>query len=208
MRSVLMFAMIALPIFINAQIKATTEGGKEVLLFENGTWEYVTQETVRAIETKAVEIDVNLTKESELGDLYYAESKKLAKFFGPVKGKIKGRAKCMIAEGKPKVFFQWEFSLLDSYRYFGQMKSGRVVVLKTKNNTPIELVLNEDIDTEYMEKYNFSIMRGACTLNDEQFKLLMNSPVSEVEVHWKKGAETYKIDDGYFFSKAFQELLK
>ena len=197
-----------MPMLAIAQIEATTKDGKTVLLFENGTWEFVTQENIQVSEIVKVEIAEGLTKESPLSEIYFAESKRLVKYFGPIKGKIKGRAKCMITDGKAKVFFQWELALLDSYRYFGQMKKGKKVTLKTKNNTPIELILTEDIDIEFMDKYKFSILKGACTLTDEEFKLLMNSAVSEIEVDWKKEPETYKVNDSYYFSKTFQELLK
>ena len=208
MKKLILWAFLVIPVLASAQIKATTENGKAVVLFEDGTWDYVSEETVQGMTAEAVEIDRSLTKESELTELYNAESKRLVKFFGPIKGKIRGRAKCMILEGKPKVFFQWEFGLLDSYRYFGQMKPGKILTIKTKSNASIELVLNEDIEMEYMEKYNYSIMKGACMLNDEQFKMLMNNPVAEIEVHWKKTSESYTMNDAYFFSKSFAELLE
>ncbi|MGQ1785137.1 MULTISPECIES: hypothetical protein [unclassified Saccharicrinis] len=208
MRNILIFVLVALPMLATAQIEATTKAGKAVLLFENGTWEYAGQETPQTIEFMAVEIEEGLTKESPLSELYYSESKRLVKYFGPVKGKIKGRAKCLFVEGQPKIYFQWELGLLDSYRYFGHMKAGKKVTLITKNNTSIDLILNEDIDMEFVKKYKFSILKGACKLTDEQFKLILNSPISEMKVEWKKEPETYKVNDGYYFSKTFQELLK
>lgn len=208
MKILVLMAMLILPMIAVAQIEATTNNGKAVLLFDNGTWEYVSDNNTKKTETVDVEIKDGLTKESPLEELYYVESKRLVKYFGPIKGKIKGRTKCMIVDGQPKVFFQWEVGLLDSYRYFGQMKAGKRVTLKTKSNTLIELVLTEDMDLEFMEKYNFSIFKGACKLNDEQFKLLMNSAITEVEVEWKKESETYQVNDAYYFSKTFGELLK
>ncbi|GAF03919.1 hypothetical protein [Saccharicrinis fermentans] len=200
--------LLALPMLAAAQIKATTEEGKSVLLFENGTWEYFTQETPQITETTSLKITDGLNKESDLDELYYAESKRLVKYFGPTKGKIKGRAKCMFVEGQAKIYFQWELGLLDSYRYFGHMKAGKKISLITKNNTSIDLILTEDIDMEFMEKYNFSILKGACMLNDDQFKRIMHSPISEMTVEWKKEVETYKLNDAYFFSRTFTELLK
>ncbi len=208
MKILIFMGLLVLPMIVTAQIEATTKEGKMVLLYENGNWEYVTKANVQNVEVANVEIKEGLTKESPLEDLYYAESKRLAKYFGPIKGKIKGRAKCMIADGQPKVFFQWEIGLLDSYRYFGQMKVGKKVTLITKNNTAIDLVLNEDMDIEFMEIYNFSIFKGACKLSNEQFKMLMNSPISEIEVEWKKESETYPVNDAYYFSRTFGELLK
>ncbi len=200
--------MLVLPMIGNAQIEATTKDGKTVLLFENGTWEYTSENLEVNTQVDIAKIKEGLTAESPLEELYYAESKRLVKYFGPIKGTIKGRAKCMIVDGQPKVFFQWEVRLLDSYRYFGQMKAGKTVTLKTKKNTPIELVLTEDIDLEFVEKYNFSIFKGACKLNDEQFKILMNSAITEIEVEWKKESETYPVNDAYYFSNTFAELLK
>lgn len=208
MKILISITMLVLPMIVVAQIEATTSDGKTVLLFDNGTWGYVTENKVHDAELVQVEIEEGLTKESSLEELYYTESKRLVKYFGPIKGKIKGRAKCMIENGQPKVFFQWEIGLLDSYRYFGQMKAGKKVTMKTKSNKSIELFLTEDIDTELMEKYNFSIFKGACVLSDEQFNILMNSAISEVEVDWKKESETYPVNDAYYFSKTFVELLK
>ena len=208
MKILVLVTMWILPMLAAAQIEATTKDGKTVLLFGNGTWEYVTENNVQKAEVVAVEIEEGLTKESPLEELYYAESKRLVKYFGPINGKIKGRAKCLIVNGQPKVFFQWEVRLLDSYRYFGQMKAGKKVNLKTKNNTSIELVLTEDMDLEFVEKYNFSIFKGACKLSEEQFTKLMNSPITEMEVDWKKEPEAYTLNDAYYFSKTFGELLK
>lgn len=208
MKILISMAILVLPMIVAAQIEATTKDGRTVLLFENGSWEYITENNVKTIEAVDVEIEEGLTAESSLEEIYYAESKRLVKYFGPLKGKIKGRAKCMVEDGQPKVFFQWEVRLLDSYRYFGQMKAGKKVTLKTKNNTPIELVLTEDIDLEFMEKYNFSIFKGACKLSEEQFKILINSAITEIEVEWKKESETYPVNDAYYFSRTFAELLK
>lgn len=208
MKILIFMGLLVLPVTATAQIEAITKEGKMVLLYENGTWEFVTKANAQNVEVANVEIKEGLTKESPMEDLYYAESKRLAKYFGPIKGKIKGRAKCMIVDGQPKVFFQWEVGLLDSYRYFGQMKAGKKVMLKTKNNMPIELVLTENIDLEFMEKYNFSIFKGASQLNNEQFIMLMNSAISEMEVDWKKESETYPVNDAYYFSRTFGELLE
>ncbi|WP_143525035.1 hypothetical protein [Labilibacter marinus] len=208
MRNICLLVILVLPFVLNAQIEATTSEGKAVLLFEDGTWEYVTEDNTQTIDVATVEIAEGVSKESPLGELYYAESKRLVKYFGPVKGKIKGRAKCMIEDGTPKVFFQWELGLLDSYRYYGQMKPGKKVTLKTKSNATIDLVLTEDVDIEFMEKYKFSILKGTAVLSDEQFNLMMSSPVTEMEVEWKKESETYKVDDSYFFSRTFTDLLK
>ncbi|SMO33278.1 hypothetical protein SAMN06265379_10191 [Saccharicrinis carchari] len=207
MKIITLVMMIVLPIIGNAQIEATTEDGKAVLLYKNGTWEYVKEKHVQMAEVVDVEIEEGLTSESPLEELYYAESKRLVKYFGPIKGKIKGRAKCMIVDGQPKLFFQWEVGLLDSYRYFGHMKAGRKVTLKSKNGTLIELALTEDIDMEFVKKYNFSVLKGASQLSDVQFSLLMNSAISEIEVDWKKEPEAYPVNDPYYFSKTFMEIL-
>lgn len=208
MKILISMAMLVLPMIVAAQIEATTKDGKTVLLFENGSWEYTTENKEHNAQMDDIKIADGLTTESPLEELYFAESERLVKYFGSTKGTIKGRAKCMFVDGKPKVFFQWEVRLLDSYRYFGHMKAGKKVTLKTKNNTPIELILTEDIDLEFVEKYNFSIFKGACKLSDEQFKMLMNSAISEIEVEWKKESETYPVNDAYYFSETFGELLK
>ena len=208
MKITLLLLVLFIPLFANAQIEATTNEGKKVLLFEDGTWEYVTQENVQTLSASSVDIKEGLTIESPLSELYYAESKRLVKYFGKIKGRIKGRAKCMFVDGQPKIFFQWEVALIDGHRYFGQMKEGKKITLKTKNNTPVELILTEGVKIEFLDKYNYSIFKGAASITQDQLNLLINSPVSQMEVEWKKESEGYPLLDPYYFSKTFNDLIK
>ncbi len=205
LRNLLLLVLFLNPLVLMAQLEAVTTEGKTVLLFENGTWKYK-DEAVTINEFKT-DLNSNFSGESEMVELFYANSQRLVKYFGNLKGKIKCRAICKIDSGQAKIYFQWEVGLIDSYRYFGNMKAGRELWLQTRNGEEIALVISEDAEIEFLEKYNYSVLKGTCLLTEEQFQKVMNSDITELKVGWKKEAESYVIKDPWIFKKMFTSIL-
>lgn len=187
----------------NAQIEATTMDGKEVLLYNNGSWEYVVMDT----STVKTSINSELNVESEMEELYYTVSPRLSRYFGEQKGKIRGRARCKVVNGQVQIAFQWEVILADAYRYFGYIKPGKKITLKTKNNDEIIMLLTEDVDYKVVSKYNYSIFKGTCLVSPEQLDRLLRFPVTEMKVDWKKAPESYQLNNPNFFKDTFSTLL-
>ncbi|TLX75592.1 hypothetical protein E9993_08510 [Labilibacter sediminis] len=203
MRYTLILLALLCSFNVFAQIEATTKEGKQVVLYDDGSWEYVKVD----IEVVNADVDNQLTAESEIKELYHAVSPRLKKYFGEQKGKIRGRAKCGVENGQANIHFQWEVFRSDAYRYFGYMKAGVQLTLRTKNNDEIKLVLTENINYNVMEKYNYSLFEGSAQVSPEQLNHLLTFPVTEVEVEWKKKPESYQLNNPAYFKETFSKIL-
>ncbi|WP_068473558.1 hypothetical protein [Saccharicrinis aurantiacus] len=212
MKKLIIAVLCILPLGLFAQINATTEDGKKVLLYENGTWILADttsfSETVQAGAGGVYELDANVNKESNMGELLYEVSPRLEKYFGPIKGKVKASSKVIAQNGKVKVFFQFEYTLPDANRYYGRVQSGTIIKLYNKKDEEIELSLTDDIKFEVLEKYNFSFYTVSAWLTPEQAQDLFETPVEYLEVHWKKGAEKYKVGNEFLIMNGLKELKK
>ncbi len=201
----MVFACSTMTIF--AQTEATTKDGKEVTLYDDGTWEFK-KEISETVKVESTSISENMNAESEIKEIYFCESERLDRFFSSPKNKIRGKAKCIIKNGKPQIEFSWETYLGDGNRYFGYLKSGTMVTLKLKGDNNIQLTLTKDLLTEAREKYNVTIFKGTADVTNEQVALLVKYPIETVTVDWKKKPEEYKVDNTDFFRSEFVTLLK
>ncbi|MCW3807512.1 hypothetical protein [Plebeiibacterium marinum] len=205
-RIILLFFMTFISSSIFAQIEATTSEGKKVVLYENGTWEYVTE----AVTTTEIETitSSDLSARGEMQEIYFAVSKRLERFFGSPKNKIRGKSQCQIVNGQAKITFQWETYLGDGNRYFGYLKEGKTLKITLRGGKEIPLTLTENVTTDIRDKYNVTIFSGTALINEDQLSSLLKLPAESVIVDWKKNSEEYKIEDQGFFRTNFTELLK
>lgn len=212
MKKFIIATMCMLPLGLIAQTNATTEDGKKVVLYDNGTWIYADTTSAAEANTEITggvyELAADVNKESNMGEFFYDVSPRLEKYFGPIKGKIKTSSKTVAVDGKVKVFFQFEYTLPDANRYYGRLQSGTVVKLFNKKDEVIELSLTDDIKFEVLEKYNFSYYTASAWLTPEQAQNLYGTPVEFMEVSWKKGAEKYKVGDEFLILNGLKELKK
>jgi hypothetical protein len=118
MRLILFFSFTFLTVnhFANAQIRATTESGNKVLLFDDGTWRY---DESRAVGTSAAvvapttkddfSIDSTRVFETNVEDLFFQSSPRLTKFFGVDGSNIRCKVSCSNTKGLLRLHFRWEF---------------------------------------------------------------------------------------------------
>ena len=202
-----------------AQIRATTESGNKVLLFDDGTWKYeekkVTQTTpvtpvaaVPAVATPVVtpaaksEINIDATKEveTELTEVFYTKSPRLVRYFGEDKGRVRCKMSCANTLGELTLKFSWDFQVGDGNRYFGYMKEGTKITIHMQDRQKLELFTAEDGNVRAMEKYNITNISGKTqALSQEQLAALMAQPVEKIEVDWKKKPEEYRMEDPNYF---------
>ncbi len=206
MKRCIIWGVLFFPLLINAQIKATTEKGKEVILFDNGTWKYTDVLKSEAAEN-AVAIDTSVEKESPMKVLFFDVSDRLARFFGKEKGKVKGSSKVIIKNGQAKLAMQLDYPIGDANRYYGKVDAGIKVVLHTNSAQQIELYLNDNIQFKSVEKYNFSSYFIEMDLSAEQLSILSQTSVQEVEIFWKKATEKYKVDNEKFYIEAIKSIM-
>ncbi len=202
MRCIFLSVFFVISLVSYSQIKAVTDDGRAVLLKEDGTWEW--QSDVTTDEVSVVKVKDG---ESERSENYFAESKRLDRYFSNPKNKIRGSSTCVIEEGVAKIKFIWEVYLGDGNRYFGYLKEGTKVNLLTNSGEVIDLVLNEDVDTQLKEKYNATIFAGTCSLTKQQLSKLCSTPIKSVEVFWKKNSEVYEMEDSNIFKESFNSIL-
>lgn len=198
-----------------AQIRATTESGNKVLLFDDGTWKYeekkVTQTTpatpvtaVPAVVTPVVksEVKVDATKEveTELTETFYTQSQRLVRFFGEERGKVRCKMSCKNNLGEISLRYSWDFQVGDGTRYFGYLKEGTKITIHLQDRQKLELYSAADGNVKAMEKYNLTNISGETkALTQEQLAALMAQPVEKIEVDWKKKPEEYRMEDPNYF---------
>lgn len=206
------FLMVIIPIFTNlsfAQVRATTESGNKVLLFDNGTWKYdeetaITEENLAVTATAAlivapVNIDSSRETTTEPKDLFYLPSPRLVKYFGESGGNIRCKLSCSNMLGVVKVHFSWEFPVSDGPRYFGWFKKGSKVTFAMDDGQMVELLMEADSNIKRFEKHNYSAyFNSSVPLTLEQIALLSTQSIEKMEIEWKKKSETYDLEESLF----------
>jgi len=187
-----------------AQVRATTESGNKVLLFDNGTWQYeeklVNKEEKSALSAGIVavatlEVDSSKIFATEPKDLFYLPSPRLVRYFGESGGHIRCKLSCSSSLGIVKVHLMWEFPVSDGERYFGRFKEGSKVALKMDDGQMVELVMGDESSLKRLEKKNYSVISNASQpLTKTQIAVLCVQPFRKMEVGWKKKPEEYDIE--------------
>ena len=156
--------------FSLAQIRATTESGNKVLLYDNGTWVYeeksITKKKDSALETGAViaaTFDVDSTREyaTDREELFYLPSPRLVKFFGESGGKIRCKLSCSNSLGVVKIHFNWEFPVVDGNRYFGFFDEGSKVTFAMHDGQTVELVMEDKNNVKNYKKHNSKYLQDS-----------------------------------------------
>lgn len=211
-RLLLLVAVLFISEYTFAQVRATTESGNKVLLFDNGTWKYEEKSIAPVEETKAVVAApivftaVDSTREitTSYTELFYLTSPRLERFFGEEKGKIRCRLSCSNTKGVVSINYLWEIPVGDGTRYFGWLKSGSKLIFHLQDGQKVELFVADDSGIKANEKYNYSSISGSTkALSQTQLAALMLNAALKLEVEWKKKNEEYNLD----FSNYFQENL-
>lgn len=214
-----LLTMLLLTQLCFAQVRATTESGNKVLLFDDGTWKYeekkVTSDNkettvekevalVAPIVLATIAIDSTKEFETETTELFNIPSTRLAKYFGEEKGKIRCKLSCSNNKGEIRIHYIWEVPVGDGVRYFGSCRAGTKMTFYMKDGQKIDLFVGEDSNIKAMEKYNFTAIYGATkALTNEELVALTSQPFRKIEVDWKKKPEDYEIE----LSKYFMETL-
>ena len=204
LRSLFLIAFIFLVTGLSfAQVRATTESGNKVLLFDNGTWRYE-EKSVNTVEKLAlateviagatIDIDSSLVFATDPKDLFYLPSPRLVKYFGETGGNIRCKLSCSNSLGIIKVHFIWDFPVSDGDRYFGGFKEGSKVTFKMDDGEMVELVMGDESSIKRIENRNYSrISNVSQPLTKRQLAALCAQPFRKIEVEWKKKSEEYDV---------------
>lgn len=211
--------LLALSIaFVNlsfAQIRATTERGNKVLLYDNGTWKYEEKvakaaepEVVTATIATGIVVDSARTYQSEPEDLFYLPSPRLVKYFGEARGRIRCKLSCSNNQGSIKLDFMWEFPVVDGNRYFGWLKEGSRVTFTMEDGQEVDVLMGNDGDLKRLEKQNYSVLsNSSIPLTQAQLIALTAQPFRKMEVGWKKNPEEYEIALSRFLMEALPTVF-
>ncbi|TKG94080.1 hypothetical protein EYV94_15115 [Puteibacter caeruleilacunae] len=212
---------------VMAQTKAITQYGKTVILYENGTWKYesdvnkadvavkeqpavkVTQpEAPKAVAPKVeVKVDASKNVSSDKQQLFYTISPRLAKYFGEAKGKAKCDVSASNENGVIKLWFEWQVNVGEGNRYFGYLNEGKRITLHLLNGLNVDLFYGDGNIEKFLEKYNMSYYKGHCVVSQDQLKLLLNNPVLNVTMEWKKKDEKYEVEQTDLIMNALKEVM-
>ena len=186
-----------------AQVRATTESGNKVLLFDNGTWQYEEKSvntgqesgpTAGVVALSVVEIDSTRIIETKPDDIFYLPSPRLERYFGESGANIRCKIGCSNNLGTIKLHFIWEFPVSDANRYFGWFEESQVI-FTLDDGQKIELVTGDKSDLKRFESSNYStISNASLPLTPTQIAALSAHPLRKLEVGWKKKSEDYDID--------------
>lgn len=211
-----LFVLVSLIFFTQlsfAQVRATTESGNKVILFDNGTWKYeektITQdsqtETALAVisapvNAESIKIDSSRQYETESTEIFNQTSKTLERYFGEEKGKIRGRLSCVNNTGDIQVRYVWEIPVGDGQRYVGQFKAGSKITVHLMDGEKVEMQVGEDSKVEPRPKYNFTAISGLTkALTNEQLVALTGQPFRKLEVEWKKKIDLFEVEPSNYF---------
>lgn len=218
LRTLFLFVFLfAFTILSFAQIRATTESGNNVLLFNNGTWKYEEKHVTTGNETAltagvlaaaTIDIDSSKTFETEPKDLFYLPSPRLVKYFGESGGNIRCKLSCSNNLGVVKLHFKWEFPVSDGNRYFGKFDEGSIVTFTMDDREKVELVMGNESNLTIFEKNNYSmISNNSMPLTKTQIAALNAQPFRKMEVGWKKKSEDYDIELTRFLMDALPTVF-
>lgn len=199
------------------QIRATTESGNKVLLFDDGTWQYeekivasVEKEAFKqvAVVATAVKVDSTETKTTDFKDVFYLPSPRLLKYFGEKGSYIRCKMSCSNHSGIVKIHFQWEIPLSDGTRYFGSFKAGTKITFHMLDGQKLDILIGEDGSIEQLEKYNYTTISGVSQqLTNEQIAILSAQSFRKIEVDWRKNPEVYNVELSRYLIEALALVL-
>ncbi len=194
-----------------AQIHAVTEDGENVLLYDNGTWQYESKidESTSSIMTESIiapAVTVDSTREisTDLEELFYLPSPRLERYFGESKSKIRCKLGTTNNHGSVTIQFSWEIPVVDGDRYFGLFWEGTNVVFTMRDGQKIEVTIEGKSDVKRLEKHNFSVIANSTyPLTAEYLTALTAQPIRKMEVDWRKKSEEYNFEN----SRILMDLL-
>ncbi|WP_430809412.1 MULTISPECIES: hypothetical protein [unclassified Carboxylicivirga] len=210
-------ALISAPLLTSAQtVKAITQYGKTVILYENGTWKYEkdtgtpavsapTTETKPATESKPrASLSISSDKEasSEKMELCNAVSKRLARFFGEEKGRVRCMAAVTNNKGEISINFEFMMPIGDANRYFGYTAMDRPITLSLADGRSVSGTFT-NTEEKFIDKWNVSYYKTQLLLSKDDIVHLMESKAMRMTIDWKKLEEEYQIED----TRAIQQML-
>jgi len=218
----LLFIIVLLSISLTSSaqnIKAITQHGETVVLYDNGTWKYekdlktsdsvnIKVPTAPAISTSNnITIDVNKEATSEKLQLYNAVSKKLARFFGEEKGRVNCSATASNNKGEITLNFEFMMPVGDANRYFGYTAQDRGVSFLLADGTTISNSFTKDVEEKFIEKWNVSYYKASIVLTQDDVNKLIKNNTIRMTVSWKKTEEEYNMDQVTAIQTIIAEVL-
>lgn len=218
----ILFIFLSATVNISAQtVKAITQFGETVVLFENGTWKYekdlstdssvtsVVPAVVAVAPTVSSTITIDNTKEltSEKTDLFNTVSKKLARFFGEEKGRVHCTVSATNTKGEVCLNFEFMMPVGDANRYFGYTSADRPVSIHLVDGTVINSTFTKNIEEKFIDKWNVSYYKASIILSGEQVNQLIWSDAIRLTVNWKKTEEEYNIEHTKALKNSLSEVI-
>ena len=157
MKKIFTLAVLLQSLTFIAQQRALTEDGKEVVLFDNGTWKFVNESDAKALETT---ITNNNLFEKSRNASFLMKSKKLdvGVYFDPKKWKL--------ATQKISPHVEYFFAERNSNDgYFGFMITEKVQIATLKNLKDLIIEnVNRNVDYFRLKESEYRTVKGVKVL--------------------------------------------
>jgi len=218
---ILALVLLTIAGIANSQtVKAITQHGETVVLYENGTWKYekdintnantptvVAPVTRPAVSDNKIDIDASKVASSEKTEIFNAVSKKLSRFFGEEKGRVRCSAVASNNKGDITLNFEFMMPLGDANRYFGYSAQDRSIVFQLADGSTVTSTFTTNTEEKFIEKWNVSYYKAGVVLShDEVIKLIKNNTL-KITVDWKKVEEEYNVDNFEAIKVMLAEVL-
>ncbi len=220
---ILIIAALALLSSAKGQnIKAITQHGETVVLYENGTWKYEkdlqdgsnSQATIvpgtstpKAATVTTLTIDKSKEVTSDRIELCNAVSKKLSRFFGEEKGRVRCFVTTSNIKGEVLINFEFMIQIGDANRYFGYTAQDRNITLHLTNGQTVTTSFSKNVEEKFIEKWNASYYKASAVIAEEDIYKLLRNPLQKMTVDWKKRAEEYIVDNASGLQLSIAEIL-
>ena len=139
MKKIFILSIFLTNSFVFSQTKGLTDDGKEVVLFDNGTWKFVNESDAKTLETITTN-DFLFKKSKDAGFLMRSKKLDMGIYYNPSKWKISSE--------KISPYVEYMFRSVENDQLFGMMITEKIQMPTLKNLKDI-LIMNVQRSADY-----------------------------------------------------------
>ncbi len=197
--------MIILPLLsftkpLFAQKLATTEDGNIVILFDNGTWKYAPTDQIENSRNHGCTYQLIQPKSDTLQQIAILQKEPLVSHsYEAMKNtdRFKDFVHCDLAigevNGRKIAYFDYTLQTIYGLYNHGIIQEGRKLLLKLKDNSTVELTLDQTDKGEVDRDNNETRYHTYAYISPRLEKVLKKNEVDKILMPWSKGNEVYNV---------------
>jgi len=188
-----------------AQIEATTDDGKKVILFNNGQCEAIddkkqkeSDDSCHFIVDKIDSISGLPIQITDKDSLFAFTPPNLLEEF-PTEKFITGEAYLTRIQDKRYVFFKFKVKTSQSFHKYGTLEKGRQLLILFEQGAPVSLRLNSSHIGHANYEEDYTIYMVDCELPPSKIAQLMKQAAKTIRFNFSKGYQDYTITNPKYF---------